>query len=69
MRPFKKAMLHTGNVCYTVSFKWFDSCNLPPGCSDWKWYHKVLFMIGTVGVVSGVLFHVIAGDEYEASKR
>ncbi len=52
-----------------VSFKWFDVCNLPVDYFDWKWTHKILFMIGTVGVITGSVFHAMSGDEYEASKR
>ena len=69
MKLLKKISLFIGNIFYELSFKWFELCNLPGGCFDWKWHHKILFMVGTTGVAIGVLFHVLAGDEYETSKR
>ena len=69
MRPLKRMLLFTGNMFHSASFKWFEMSNLPVDCSDWKWYHKFLFMTGTVGVIMGSLFHAMSGGEYEASKR
>ena len=69
MRTLKRTLLYIGNRLHGVSFKWFDMCNLPVDCFDWKWIHKILFMIGTVGVITGSIFHAMSGDEYEASKR